>query len=275
MFKKVVLVENRTSKGLMGASTEIELPFKNSNGQFLENGGIQDVFAAIRDYTLQHGIMHHETSNYLQGAVIPALRAIKSDIKTMMVEIEKDKSLKSIYIYDSRTHVNRLIDRLGKTIESVQYSPHTADQNPDPFLLNLSVIHAIRDLCDNENRLHDNIMNLQHEVAIFESKIIENTRHVLQGFHDYRLENKMEHEDFIGTVTDTFDNMGPSTEWNSFVQRNQYNLVQTNSAYKTENDIDYPSQHSRFVRASKIGPLQLKTGITKGWTEGIYILTPG
>lgn len=259
----------------MGASTEIELPFKNSNGQFLENGGIQDVFAAIRDYTLQHGIMHHETSNYLQGAVIPALRAIKSDIKTMMVEIEKDKSLKSIYIYDSRTHVNRLIDRLGKTIESVQYSPHTADQNPDPFLLNLSVIHAIRDLCDNENRLHDNIMNLQHEVAIFESKIIENTRHVLQGFHDYRLENKMEHEDFIGTVTDTFDNMGPSTEWNSFVQRNQYNLVQTNSAYKTENDIDYPSQHSRFVRASKIGPLQLKTGITKGWTEGIYILTPG
>lgn len=269
------MVENRTSKGLVGASKEIELPFKHSNGQFLENGGIQDVWAALRDYTMQHGILHHESASYIQGAVIPSLRAIKSDIKTMILQIEKDKSLKSNFIYDSRIHVNRLITQLDKTIEADQRSPHAADQYQDPFLLNLSIIHAIRDLCDHENRLHDNILNLQQETAIFEQKVIENIRHILQNYHDYRIDNKIEDEDFIGNVTETFRQLKPATEWNSFVQRNKYNLVMENSVYKTEDSVEYPNQKSRFVRASKIGPLQLKTGITKSWTEGIYILTPG
>ncbi|KAG2236706.1 hypothetical protein BDF21DRAFT_451206 [Thamnidium elegans] len=274
LFKKIVLVENRTSKGLVGASREIELPFKNSNGQFLENGGIQDVWAALRDYTMQHGILHHESASYIQGSVLPSLRAIKSDIKTMILQVVKDKSLKSNFIYDSRIHVNRLINQLDKTIEADQRSPHAAEQYQDPFLLNLSIIHAIRDLCDHENRLHDNILNLQQETAIFEQKVIENIRHILQNYHDYRIDNKIEDEDFIGNVTETFRQLRPTTEWNNFVQRNKYNLVMENSVYKTEDSVEYPNQKSRFVRASKIGPLQLKTGITKGWTEGIYILTP-
>ena len=48
-----------------------------------------------------------------------------------------------------------------------------------------------------------------------------------------------------------------------------------NSAYKTENMVEYPNQESKFVRAIKIGPLQIKAGVMKGWTEGVYLLTPG
>lgn len=262
---------------MVNASKEIILPFENANGQFLENGagGIQDVWASLRDYTMQHGILYHESAGYIEKAVIPSLRAIKSDIKTMTNAIEKDKSLKSTLIFDSRVEVDRQISRLDKVIQTVGRDPQNADQNTDPFLLNLGVIHAVRELCDHENTLHDNILNLQKETGLFEQKIIENVRYILLKLQEYRLKHKIETEDKIGMVTETFNQIEPTTEWNDFVKRNQFNLVLEDSAYKTENMVEYPNQDSKYCRAVKIGPLQLKTGVLKGWTEGVYILTPG
>lgn len=261
----------------MLASRDIVVPFEKSNGQFLEigTGGIQDVWASLRDYTMQHGMLHHESAGYLEKAVIPALRAIKNDIKTMIIAIQKDKALKSTEIFESRMQVDKLISRLDKVIESCNRSPQTANDNTDPFLINLGIIHAVRELCDHENRLHDNILNLQKETGIFEQKIIENTRYVIQKLEEFRLKNKLEHKDFIGKVVETFNGIKPTLEWNEFVRRNQYNLILENSAYKTENMVEYPNQDSKFVRALKIGPLQIKTGVMKGWTEGVYLLTPG
>lgn len=261
----------------MLASRDIVVPFDKSNGQFLEigTGGIQDVWASLRDYTMQHGMLHHESAGYLEKAVIPTLRAIKNDIKTMIIAIQKDKALKSTDIFESRMQVDKLISRLDKVIESCNRSPQTANDNTDPFLINLGIIHAVRELCDHENRLHDNILNLQKETGIFEQKIIENTRYVIQKLEEFRLKNKLEHKDFIGKVVETFNGIKPTLEWNEFVRRNQYNLILENSAYKTENMVEYPNQDSKFVRALKIGPLQIKAGVMKGWTEGVYLLTPG
>jgi hypothetical protein len=259
------------------ASREIVLPFEKSNGQFLETGagGIQDVWASLRDYTMQHGMLHHESAGYIEKAVIPTLRAIKNDIKTMILAIQKDKALKSTDIFNSRMQVDKLISRLDKVVEHCNRSPQNSNDNTDPFLINLGIIHAVRELCDHENRLHDNILNLQKETGIFEQKIIENTRYVIQKLQEFRLKHKLEHEDFIGQVVETFNGIKPTLEWNDFVHRNQYNLILENSAYKTENMVEYPNQDSKFVRAIKIGPLQIKTGVMKGWTEGVYLLTPG
>jgi hypothetical protein len=277
LFKRLIAVEIKTSKGLLNASKEIILPFRNSNGQFLEtgSGGVQDVWASLRDYTMQHGILHHESAGYIEKSVIPSLRAIKADVKTMITAIEKDKDLKSTLIYDSRVQVDRLISRLDKVIQSVDRAPQQADQNTDPFLVNLAIIHAVRELCDYENALHDNILNLQKETGLFEQKIIENIRYVLQKMQEFRLKHNMETEDKIGIVVETFNQIQPTTEWNEFVRRNQYNLILESSAYKTENMVEYPNQESKYCRAIKIGPLQLKTGVMKSWTEGVYILTPG
>ncbi|EPB84648.1 hypothetical protein HMPREF1544_08591 [Mucor circinelloides 1006PhL] len=276
LFKKIIAVELKTSKGLVLASRDIVVPFDKSNGQFLEigTGGIQDVWASLRDYTMQHGMLHHESAGYLEKAVIPALRAIKNDIKTMIIAIQKDKALKSTDIFESRMQVDKLISRLDKVIECCNRSPQTANDNTDPFLVNLGIIHAVRELCDHENRLHDNILNLQKETGIFEQKIIENTRYVIQKLEEFRLKNKLEHKDFIGKVVETFNGIKPTLEWNEFVRRNQYNLILENSAYKTENMVEYPNQDSKFVRALKIGPLQIKTGVMRSWTEGVYLLTP-
>ncbi|KAG1301647.1 hypothetical protein G6F64_011615 [Rhizopus arrhizus] len=274
LFKKMIVVENKTFKGLIGASKVIELPFRQSNGQFLESGGIQDVWGSMRDYTVQHAMLHHENSSYLERAVIPALRAIKADTKTLIQTIQKDKELKSTSIYRSRMELDRMIRDLDHAIQHVQRSPHQADQTTDPFLLNLCVIHAVRELCDYENQLHDNILSLQKETGVFEVKIIENVRYILQKYEEYRVKHKMEHQDFIGHVNEIFRRVKPNTEWDEFVRRHQYHLVMENAAYKTESSVEYPNQDSKYVRAIKIGPLELKSGVMRSWTEGVYILTP-
>ncbi|KAI8074254.1 uncharacterized protein B0P05DRAFT_473073 [Gilbertella persicaria] len=276
LFKKLVVVENKTAKNLVNASKEIVLPFPKSNGQFLETGagGIQDVWGSLRDYTLQHGILHHESAGYIEKAVIPALRAIKADIRTMIISVQKDKNLKTTLIFESRIQVDRLISRLDKVIEHVYRAPLQAEQYTDPFLINLGIVHAVRELCDHENRLHDNIFSLQKETGMFEQKIIENIRYVLLKLQEYKMKHKMEAPEYIDQVIESFDYVKPSMEWNEFVRRNQYNLIMENSAYKTENMVEYPNQDSKFVRAIKIGPLEQRTGTIKRWTEGVYLLTP-
>ncbi|KAI9472075.1 MAG: hypothetical protein EXX96DRAFT_489589, partial [Benjaminiella poitrasii] len=273
MFKKVMAVESKTSKGLIASSKEIVLPFEKSNGQFLEtgSGGIQDVWASIRDYTMDNGVKHHQTAEYIEKAIIPALRAIKTDIRTMIQSIHTDKRLKNTFIFESRSHVDRLIGKLDKVIESVNRNPLTPDQ--DPFLVNLAIIHAVRQLCDDENDLHDNILNLQHETALFEEKIIENMRYVVQKYQEFRVKHEIEPSHVIGRVVDTLNELKPNMEWNEFVRRNQYNLIFENSAYKTEEMVEYAHQDSKYCRATKIGPLQMKNQM-KGWIEGVYILTP-
>lgn len=269
------MVEAKTFKGLISASRVIDIPFRQSNGQFLESGGVQGVWSSMRDYTTQHATLHHENASYLERAVIPALRAIKEDAKTMVHSVQKDKDLKSTSIYRSRMKVDKMISDLDHSIQYAQLSPHQAGDHQDPFLLNLCVIHSVRELCDHENHLHDSILSLQKETGVFEVKIIENVRYILKKYEEFRLKHKMEHQDFIGQVNSTFDRVKPNTEWDEFVRRHQYHLVLENASYKTESSVEYPNQDSQYVRAVKIGPLKTKSGLMRSWTEGVYILTPG
>ncbi|KAI8994940.1 hypothetical protein BDB01DRAFT_831879 [Pilobolus umbonatus] len=273
MFKKVYIVEGKTAKGLISASRDISIPFKG-DGQFLEGGGIQEVWSSMRDYIMQRGILHHESGDYIRRAVIPSFKAIKTDVKNMIMSIVKDKSLRSDSIFQSRVEVDRMIARLDNTIEFFHRDPLQASQNTDPFLMNLAVIYSIRDLCDNENQLHDNILSLQRETGIFESKVIENSRYIIKKLQEFRMKNKIDSRDYIGRVIETFESISPASEWNEFIRRNHYNLVSEASAYKTEDMVEYPNKDSHLVRAIKVGPLEYKSGVLRNWTEGINILTP-
>jgi hypothetical protein len=112
-------------------------------------------------------------------------------------------------------------------------------------------------------------------VGVFEQKIIENCRYIMQHLQDFRLEHKMEGIESIGLILEEFDTIEPFTEWNDFIERHQYSLVLENSAYKTEDSVQYPNQHHEYVRASKIGHLATKQGgLSKSWVQGVCVITP-
>lgn len=142
MFKKIAEAEENASKSWIGAGKTVNVPFKDSQGQFLQSGGIQDVWAAIRDYSNEHGILHHSFSTYVRDALIPALRGVKEDIKKMVISVQGDKQLKSTEIFNSRLKVDRNIARLDKSIQTVERAPNMAHQSIDPFLANLSKLSS-------------------------------------------------------------------------------------------------------------------------------------
>ncbi|KAI8878487.1 hypothetical protein K501DRAFT_148436, partial [Backusella circina FSU 941] len=275
VFKKVAEVEEQSAKGWVSAGRNINVPFRGSNGQFLQSGGIQDVWTTVRNYANEHSILHRQFATYVRDTLIPSLRAVKSDTKKMLNSIQNDKQLKSTEIFENRMKLDKNIAKLEKNIQAVDRSPLAASQCCDPFLVNLAVIHAIRELCDHENRLHDTALALQKEVGVFEQKIIETCRYIMQHLQNFRLEHKMEGIENIGLILQTFDTIQPFTEWNDFIARNQYSLVMENSAYKTEDAVKYPNQQHAYVRASKIGQLSTKQGgLSKSWVEGICVVTP-
>ncbi|KAF7723516.1 hypothetical protein EC973_001891 [Apophysomyces ossiformis] len=274
LFKEIIMVESRCAKGYSQSSMAITLPSRESTGQFMDSGGIQTVWTAFRNYTLEQSMLHHEYVNYLSRAVIPSLRGVKEDIKRMVASIGKDKDLSSDSLYHSRMHVDQLLSQLDQTIQMTMQAPHTANHRIDPLLLNLGVFHAIKQLNEQENILHENVLNLQREVGMFEQKIVENIRYITRKLHEYRLQKKMDSYEVMGKITSSFDSVQPNTEWNEFVRRNQNNLVRENAAYKTDQVAEYPNKHHELVQPIKFGFLERKTTLMRHWVEGLYVLSP-
>ncbi|KAG0174457.1 hypothetical protein DFQ28_006473 [Apophysomyces sp. BC1034] len=261
LFKQFVTVESKCAKGYSQSSNAILLPSRELTGQFLDSGGIQTVWTAFRNYSMEQSMLHHEYVNYLSRAVIPSLRSVKDDIKRMVTSISKDKDLSSESLYQSRMIVDNLLSKLDQTIQMTMQSPQTANHR------------AIKKLHENENILHDNVLNLQREVGMFEQKIVENIRYVAQRLQEYRLQKKMDSYELMGKITTAFDSIQPNTEWNEFVRRNHNNLVQENAAYKTDRVVDYPNKQHELVQPIKFGFLERKTSLMRQWVEGLYVLS--
>ena len=136
------------------------------------------------------------------------------------------------------------------------------------------MFQANKQLIDDENALHENIVNLQDEVHLFEQNLVENIRDIAHRLQNFRME-KLESRKVFGQVTATLNTITRDTEWNEFVRRNAGNLISDKAAYKTDQDISYPNQNHDLVQPIKVGLLERKSGLMRNWTEGLYVLTPG
>jgi hypothetical protein len=115
----------------------LEVPFRESSNQFLQSGGVQDVWVAYRNYTVEKSMMHHEYAGYLKSAVIPSLANIQNDIKTFVKSIEKDPALRSSILYDARREADYMVNQLDTAVKYVHHTPDRVTPGEDPALLNL------------------------------------------------------------------------------------------------------------------------------------------
>jgi PH domain len=125
-----------------------------------------------------------------------------------------------------------------------------------------------------ENRLHASMINLQGEYAIFERKIVENTRGVMNSLQEYKMQNQYFTDHTVKTIMDTFNNLDADCEYKVFSERRQGELVPANASYRNLNDIQYENQKYPLVIPCKVGFLERKTFVTKNWAEHKYALTP-
>jgi hypothetical protein len=137
MFKSIIDVETKAASGYASANKPLEIPFRESYNQFLHSGGIQDVWVAYRNYSMEKSMMHHEYAGYLKAAVVPSLDNIQQDVKNFIKSIEKDPSLRSSILYNSRQEADSMVNQLDNGIKYVHHTPDRVTASDDPTLLNL------------------------------------------------------------------------------------------------------------------------------------------
>lgn len=136
LFKYIRGIELRSATGYCKSTKVLANPFHESSGQFMASGGIREVWNAFRNYSMEQSVMHQDYVNYLDRAVLPSLRNIKQDIKSLLKAITRDKGLRSSVLYEGRRRVDNLISELDKTIQLDLQMPETAYKRHDPLLLN-------------------------------------------------------------------------------------------------------------------------------------------
>ncbi|KAI8388023.1 uncharacterized protein BYT42DRAFT_611102 [Radiomyces spectabilis] len=272
-FKQIMDTELKTAQGYAMAGKTIQVPFSNSEGQFMPKGGIQDVWGSFRNYSLDSSVLHQEYANYLSREVIYALRKVKSDIKYTIGAVRNDSRLNTSKLYDNRMKIDQLVRKLDAAIRTLSQDPEAAAENTDPYLINLAIINSFHQLYQHENELHQNILNLQNELGQFEQQIIIRCRGVIQRLQGFRRRQKMEPSDMLNKVMTIFQSVAPSAEWEEFTRRNAHSMVSDKAGYKSDGAMYYPNQHHRLAQSIKMGPMERKTSITKHWIEGLYVLT--
>lgn len=140
-------------------------------------------------------------------------------------------------------------------------------------LIPSGVIQAFQSLYNAENNLHENVIQLQREAATVEQRIYGSLKIITKNWEDFCLENRMDARTIVNKVTSTFDNIQPNSDWNEFVRRNQFQLVNEKAKYKTDEDMNYTNQSNDLCIPTKVNFLNRKTAFKK-WKEGLYVLTP-
>ncbi|KAI8330983.1 hypothetical protein BC941DRAFT_360835, partial [Chlamydoabsidia padenii] len=273
MFKNIVDIETKTASGYAASNKPLEVPFRESNNQFLQSGGAQDIWISYRNYTVEKSMMHHEYAGYLKSAVIPSLANIQEDLKIFVKSIEKDPSLRSSILYNARQQADNMVNQLDNAVKYVHHTPDKVSPTEDPALLNLSVVQAFKSLYNEENQLHENVIQLQRETATVEQRIFGSLSNVTSNWENFLIENRMDARSLVDKVTSTITNIQPNSDWNEFVRRNQFQLVNEKATYKTDDEMSYANQSNSLCIPTKVNFLNRKNALKK-WKEGLYVLTP-
>lgn len=122
--------------------------------------------------------------------------------------------------------------------------------------------------------MHENVVQLQREVATVEQRIFGSLNIITKNWEQFCIHHRMDYQPIIGKITATFDNIQPNADWNEFVRRNQFQLVNEKASYKSDKQLKYANQQNDLCIPTKVNFLNKKNLLRK-WQEGLYVLTPG
>ncbi|KAK4518162.1 uncharacterized protein ATC70_001513 [Mucor velutinosus] len=278
MFHSIKKVESSTGKGYRKIDSKSTIPVKIKD-QFKSSHGVQDAWAAFRQYTRENSLIHQDFVDFIENEIVPILHIILKDIHAMMQSLKHNKDLRTNTLWECRKKADKVITQLNSDIYSVVNAQEKAKSNyvipkgRDPLLSKYVVIHTIRDLYKQENRLHKDFLETQDSYRRFEQeKIINVYTELFQTFERYRVQHHLENLEGVTKVAGIFNAIETDAEWLDFVQHHDNELVKSNAAFKDEQALDFPNASHPLVQPLAIGVLQRHHG--KKWHEEYYVLSP-
>ncbi|KAG0948071.1 hypothetical protein G6F57_005662 [Rhizopus arrhizus] len=282
LFKRIKKVEIKNGKGYRKIDTNFAIPSKIQD-QFKSSNGVQDAWAAFRQFTRENSLIHQDFVDFIENEMIPSLNVMLKDIHHFMHSLLHNKALYTGNLYSYRKKADKMITKLNNEIYKVTRDQEDSIKNGkglyvipkrDPLLTKYMVMNTIVNLYKHENRLHKDFLAAQDNYRQFEQeKIINVYTKLFQTFENYRTTHGLERSEGVSKIVNIFNEIESDSEWLEFLHHHQNELVKSTAAFKDEHVHDFPNASHPLVQPLITDDLKRKIGSSK-WHNEYYVLSP-
>ncbi|KAF9070797.1 hypothetical protein BDP27DRAFT_1220113 [Rhodocollybia butyracea] len=277
-FQGLADIQAHTAKELVKLGGVIQVPFRAGN-QFLGEGGLQDVFYAMREEGVRAvGEEYAGFGRTIEGSIVRGLEKLRGEIKVHVKNIQNDTGKLATLVSRERELSTSLISTLATCISTFQNTPLALVSHPksDPYIANLHVEHQLRKQVNAENLLQKSIIIAQANSAVFEEGIVSAIKGAWATYEEWRV--RMEgSQGNVGThlqsLAGKFAALDPTLEWVSFSGRTEH-LLDPETPLRNPRAIKYPAKDDASVKVVHEGLLGRKKRYTRRWVEANFVLTP-
>lgn len=228
------------------------------------------MFENLRTTSQALSTSHGETAKALKGSVLPIFEQLHAEIKNKTKDLNKGAGKASKAVDKARSDTQKHIDRLGQQTSSAG-EVKAAD---DPYVLQRQVYHRLHKQIIEENGNRDDVIAWQNEFGRFEAHVIQTMQQGLRQLHQVMGNQADNTRTTYGNIVATSDQIPPSAEWDSFVQRNNNILIDPNGQKRSIQHVHFPHQDHPSTRPLIAGSLDRKGKLLKKYDTGYYVITP-
>ncbi|KAF9070792.1 hypothetical protein BDP27DRAFT_1362264 [Rhodocollybia butyracea] len=261
-FQGLADIQAHTAKELVKLGGVIQVPFRAGN-QFLGEGGLQDVFYAMREEGVRAvGEEYAGFGRTIEGSIVRGLEKLRGEIKVHVKNIQNDTGKLATLVSRERELSTSLISTLATCISTFQNTPLALVSHPksDPYIANLHVEHQLRKQVNAENLLQKSIIIAQANSAVFEEGIVSAIKGAWATYEEWRLSWE------IRSIRSN-SRMG-------FLFWPYRAFIGSRNTTKESSAIKYPAKEDASVKVVHEGLLGRKKRYTRRWVEANFVLTP-
>ncbi|KAF7721883.1 hypothetical protein EC973_003979 [Apophysomyces ossiformis] len=236
--------------------------------------GIQLVCDSWQAYYSDNAKDHDEFGNFLRTHALPTLSNIKRELKWMTRTIRSDDRLTLSTLAKLRDEASKRIQRLDAQLSFFDQHPHHVYTKQDPWIINAAVIKQIIKVYQQENKIHETVLRLQHETRVSEEHLMEELQQLFRQIYSMREHNILGLDKGIQRMMDVFEQAKPGADWQSFAERAKGHLISENAAFRHPDQLHYPNQSHPLLQPLFAARMERKSTVLHQWHEYMYVLTP-
>lgn len=271
-FEGIADIEYNTAKELTKLGGVIQVPFREG-GQYLGEGGIQDIYYGIRDKTRTIADHHANLAKTVEGSIVQHLQKLRAEIKAHVKNIQQDTGKLAASVAKEREMSTKMISDLARSITLLKNTPMSVTAKEDPYTANVAVAKQLQRQVNEENALQKSIIIMQQNSAHFEEGIVRSLQSAWQTFDEWSGRMSAQVQDTWLGLGVTMRSLQPNSEWIAFAARSDH-LIDPDTPLRNPETIEYPGREDPSVSPVHSGILTKRRRFTSSYKESFYVLTP-
>ncbi|KAI9278601.1 hypothetical protein BDA99DRAFT_492589 [Phascolomyces articulosus] len=233
---------------------------------------MSSLLSGFRSLTSRVATTQQSAGNKLFKEYIPDLQMLARDCKQRIQTLDQSRQFRMDELLKRAETTQKTIALLSKQCQAAANATGNGPLAQDPWVTNLHVLRYLQREVHEDNRLRATMIDVQHQSALFEKRVIHTLKKTMQFCYD--------HYGNIATSRETarmqrmIEKMDTEREWQQFLNSEAKDLV-VDALNPTRNylHINYNNKFHPAVMTLYKGLLGRRTGVRKQYTARYFVLT--